>query len=141
MTAKDNTPETGKESSDEQSENQPDWERIARRELWVSLQDQAEFGVGDSASAVAHAVRDGDDPLQQFQGYRKAMLDFEQRARESLCDIGELDQTDPEERVIVGIMCLAWYAIVPEMDVERLRDELDRMNGLVDQLEEERDGD
>lgn len=61
MTAASTSTDHDKVDSDEQSDNQPDWEAIARQEISISLDSEAEKTVADAAHGLGSAFGNGED--------------------------------------------------------------------------------
>lgn len=137
MTASDPNPSKGQEFTDGgECEDQPDWEALARREIGISLQTEAEDGVAEAATAVGHRIREGKQAAEALQEFRLEALAFEERAREVLYDMGELDRYESQEKMVTAVLAYAHIILSSSCDIEKEREWLERVREIANERHE-----
>lgn len=136
MTAEDATPSKGQEcTGSEQNKQNPDWETLARREMWLSLKMEGDEEMIQSFHNLSRSIKEGTESVEQLNRLRLKFLSIDERAREFLIDTDELERGDRTNTIVVAAWTVAWAAIHGrEDDVARY---VDRLTNIVEDKNQE----
>lgn len=132
-----------------------DWEEIARAKIATGMDSFFEQKVSQHAHHVAHAIREGEDAAAEFWTMVGRFNEFVQCASEDIVTTGGFSNSDPRVKLhstghhVQETFLRLGKAIEEDSvgdysyggDFEHAREVLARAEDVLDQLQEEHDGD